>query len=846
LKPASLIHLYRIRLRSRIGTELLALAGVAVGVALVFAALVANASLTGAVRELTAGIVGRADFQLAARSAEGFDRQALRRVEAIPGAAAAPVAEARVNLVAGAGERRSVLLVGADRAASAIGGVLLRSTQLTAPRGPPGLFLPAPLAAGLGVEEGDGVRVETGGGVTRARVSGVLDDGEVGGLAESPVALAPLPLVQRLAGMEGRFSRVFVDAAGGREGEVETALREAAGDRLNLGPADGEAAVFERASYPASRSTALFSVLSALVGFLFALNAVLLSVPQRRRLIADLRTAGYPPASVVEVAILDALLLGIAGTAAGLALGEVASRQLFDSVPGYLTSAFAVGSQRSVTWQSAALAAAAGVLAACLAVLVPLRRFLRAGGSRRRLALPAPRRQGLVLVAGGAVLAVALAIAVLVPTLALAALAALLTSLLLLLGAWLRAALGAIASVCGRARSPVAILAGFELRAGSARLRTLALAGTGAVAVFAAVAIGGARVDLQRGLDGIAADLNRGAGVWIAFRGPTSIFATTAISMPPRRLREIEALRGVRAVRGSRGGFLDVGGNRVWVLAPDPSRVGWVLRRQVEAGDPALAADRLRGGGWVALSRGLGSELGVGVGDPVELPFPEPARLRTAALTDNFGWPGGAIVVGAPDYARASGSAAASSYGIRLRRGSSATVTAAAVRSILGPRSSLLAETVAERTRRQRAASRDGLSRLGQISALVLISSVLAMAASMAGLVWQRRPRFAALKLHGLGEGQLWGALLLEAGLLLAMGCLAGAAFGLVGQLILDRALGAITGFPVVYETAWQRALVVVCLLDLAAAAVLALPGWLAVRVSPREGPEEATAQPDP
>ena len=36
--------------------------------------------------------------------------------------------------------------------------------------------------------------------------------------------------------------------------------------------------------------------------------------------------------------------------------------------------------------------------------------------------------------------------------------------------------------------------------------------------------------------------------------------------------------------------------------------------------------------------------------------------------------------------------------------------------------------------------------------------------------------------------------------MLLGTGCLAGAVFGLCGQQLLDRALGAVTGFPVVHS----------------------------------------------
>jgi putative ABC transport system permease protein len=818
LRTGALFHLYRVRLRSRLGAELLALAGIAVGVALVFAALVANSSLTGAVRELSDAIGGRADFQLSAREASGFGRRVVAEVRGIRGAAAAPVVEARANVVGPRG-LRSVLLVGGYPRLHVRGG----------------LVLPPSLAAQLGLRAGRRAWVETGAGSARVAIAG---RGGLGGLGESPVALTSLPQAERLAAIRGRVSRIFVDAAPGREAAVEGELRRIAGNRLNLSAADHEVELFERASYPTSASTALFSALSALVGFLFAFNAALLAVPQRRRLIVDLRLAGYAPSTVLRVVLLDAALLGIAGSAAGLLLGEAATHLLFDSVPGYLSAAFAIGSRQIVTSQSIAAAAAAGLLAACAATILPLRGAMAGAEHPAPPGSGSPGRRPLLLGAGLACLALSALIAVFAPHLGLAGVATLLVAMLLLLSIWLRLIAGAFATACRRLRAPAALLAGLGLRSPGARTRTLGLAATGAVAVLATVSIGGARADLQRGLDGVSRNLDRGSGVWVAFRGATSIFGTTAIAVRPAQLHEIHALPGVRAVGRNRGSFLDVGRDRAWVLGPERPRIGGVLRHQVVAGGQEVAARRLRNGGWATLSQGLAAELGVGVGDRVDLPLPVPMPLRVAALTTNLGWPGGAIVLGAQAYARAWGSGAFSTLGIRLGKGAEPAKVAAMVQAVLGPRSPLRAETAAKRLRLQEATSRAGLSRLGQIAATVLISSALAMAAAMSGLIWQRRPAFAALRVQGIDRLELWRALLLECGLLIGAGCLFGAVFAVLGQVLLDRALASITGFPVIYRIALPTAARVAVGITVAAIAVLAIPGWLAVRVSPRGASE--------
>jgi putative ABC transport system permease protein len=835
VRLSSVIHLYRVRLRSRLVQELLALTGIAVGVGLVFAALVANTSLTGSVRQLTSSIVGDASMQLAARGADGFDERLLTDVQRIDGVtAAAPIVEARANLVGPEG-RRSVLLIGGDARFSRLGDTLLPHFTQAAIRRQEALALPEPLADDLGLSLAQSMDVELAPGSVPVPVGALLRERDVGTLIHSPVALASIPFAQRISGMDGRLTRIFVQPEPGREREVGSALRELAGDRLSVLPADADVAAFERAAYPTNQSTALFSVFSALVGFLFAFSAMLLTVPQRRRLVADLRMAGHEPWVLVQLLLFDALVLGTAGSLIGLALGDQLSRHLFDTTPGYLTSAFAIGSQRIVTWESVAIAGGAGVLAACVAVLAPLRDVL-ARQPHDRYSSRAARNEALVGAAGGACLLLAAAIVAVAPDAAMAGLVSLTLALLLLLPLLLRMVTAAFGAVGRRSRSPVPILAILELRSRTAQMRTLALAATGAIAVFATVSIGGAHADLERGLDASAREIDSNADVWVTFEGAANALATTPFEASRGKTAAIERLPGVRTVGRYRGGFLDVGDRRAWVLAPPRTAVAPIPPSQIREGDATAATRRLRAGGWVALSEAIADDYGIGVGDRVELPSPFPTRLRVAAVTTNLGWPSGAIVLNADDHRRGWGASAVSALHIGLDPGASPGLVRDRVERVLGPELPLRVETRSERTERHYGTARDALSRLSQISALVLISAILAMAAAMGGMIWQRRRTLAALKIHGYPEAELWRALLLESGLLLGTGCLIGAAFGLFGQVLLTRALEAVTGFPVVYSTAGLAAAAILGLVTVIAVAMLAIPGWLAVRVRPAPG----------
>jgi putative ABC transport system permease protein len=296
---------------------------------------------------------------------------------------------------------------------------------------------------------------------------------------------------------------------------------------------------------------------------------------------------------------------------------------------------------------------------------------------------------------------------------------------------------------------------------------------------------------------------------------------------------ELARLPGVRSVTVYRGGLLDWGERKVWVLAP-PDRASPLLPpSQILEGSLALASERLRGGGWVVLSQAIAAEHHLHIGASVTLPTPVPITLRVAALSTNIGWAPGAVTMTASEYARAWGSTDASAYNVLLDRGVGVAQIAGELERALGPSSGLSVQSAQAHAAEQNALSRQGLQRLTQIATLILVVAVLAMAAAIGNMVWQRRPRLAKLKLEGFPRGELWRTILLESILLLAVGCLMGAVFGLYGQQLLDRALANVINFPVVYSVAVLSALNSVVIVMLAAAVIVAIPGYLAAGVAP-------------
>lgn len=839
MRLSSAVRLYRVRLRARVAQELFAVLGIAIGVSLLFASQVANTSLNSSVRQLTSGIVGEMRFQIAARDSHGFDERLLAEAARLPGVrGVAPVLEQNANVVGPRGAQ-SVDLVGTDPRLAHLGGRLARRVGLLGLGRANVFVLPAPIGRKIGASSLQSVKVQLGSRTVAALLVPELLAGHMGALGQSPIALAPLRTVQRLAGMSGRLTSIFVRSPPRLDRPVRAELRRLVAGRLNVRPADFNNALFARAAGPVNQSTGLFSALSALVGFLFAFNALLLTVPQRRNLIHDLRLDGYTRGMIVEVLLLDALVLGALASGLGLLLGELLSAALFSSNPGYLSFAFPIGAQRTVTWSSIVAAVVGGMLAACTGVLAPLRAEMvkQPAGAGGTAAHPG-RLHARWLLGGASICLVGTTIILFAATqAAIVGVFSLTAALLLCLPTALDLAVRGGERLQRALSGAASYLALIELRSRSNRARSLAIAATGAIAVFGGVSIQGARGSLQRGLGASARGIDGRADLWVTPAGASNSFATT----PFKDLagHSLDRLTGVRAVRMYRGSFLDWGDRRLWIVAPPRDDARLIAPSQIVDGEATVAGARLRGHGWVVLSRAVAAQHHLHVGQAFIMPTPQPTSFRIAALSTNLGWSPGAVVLNADDYARAWGSEDPSAYQIDLVPGASLASVSREVKIALGPRSGLHVETRAARERLHDSQAAQGLSRLTQIRSLVLVAAILAMAAAMGAMIWQRRARLADMKVDGFSTGVLWRALLWESTLLLGVGCSLGALFGLYGQLLLGRALSHVNGFPVIESTQVPAALANFALITAVAVAIVAAPGYLAARVRASVGVQE-------
>jgi putative ABC transport system permease protein len=834
---ADLLYLYRARLRTRtlVVQELFAVLGIASGVALLFASQVASTSLTRSVRALTTQIVGNTEqLQLDSRGSGGVSQQLLHTVEMVPGVRSAlPVLEQQATVVGSRG-RRAVDLIGTDPKLAAAHDPQLRQFSQRQLEHQQAIALPAPLAEAVGANGLEPVKIEIGAKVTPTVVGATLHRHEIGGLIASPVAFAPVAYAQTLSGVGPRLTRIFVSAQPARLPGVRAALdRLAPGAGVVVEPADFDATLFQVAAAPESQSESIFSAISALVGFMFAITAILVTIPARRRLIAFVTPHGITWEATLQILLFDAAVLTVVACALGLGLGELLSTAVFHATPGYLGEAFPVGDDRVVTLTSVVLAVGGGLVAATLGVLWPIRDALTRSPANLERPTHEPSHRWAVarLTACGCLGAATAAILLLRPQSAVLGCVTLLLTLVCALPSLYDGVVWACNRAQGALHGAAMLLAVSELRSDRTRVRALAIVATAAIAIFASVAIDGAQANVHRGLDSSARALDTSAEVWVLPSPNTNTFAT--IPFTGVDVGSIARLPGVAAVGVFRGSFFDWGTRRLWVLAPPNTSTRPVPQNQLIGGSATVATREIRSGGWAVISQVLASAHHLHVGQAFVLPSPRPTVLRVAALSTNLGWPPGTVILNSTDYARAWASPAPSAYEIQTRPGASPSRVKGLIERLLGHNTGLGVETAAERQALHYGVATQGLARLTAILLLVLIAGAAAVGVALGSMIWQRRDAFADLGVQGYGPGVLWRWICTECAVIVGAGCLIGAAFGIVGQLLISHALAVVTGFPTSLEVGIPVAPTILALGLLSVVAAISLAAYLVARVAP-------------
>jgi putative ABC transport system permease protein len=396
----------------------LAVAGVALGVAVVLGVDLAGASARRAFDASTEMVMGRATHQVLPRSGRLDEAlyPALRkamRLHGDPAAAAAPSVEGALTF----GDGRRVLLLGLDPFVEApfrdelanAGGNVDFLVLLTEPGT---VALPEPLAAQLGAARGDRLEAVTAAGEVALLVAGTITPDPDRAAAASGYVFADIATAQELLGMTGALSRIDLIASD----ELAASLAALLPPEVEL----VESTARSRATFGMTRAFRLnltaLSLLAMLVGAFLIYSTMNFLVVRRTRTIGILRSVGVDRHGLVRAILSEALIVGIPGTLLGLAIGILLGSGLTGLVVRTIDDLYfrlRVDALALAAWPFAK-AAALGLGVTLLAALGPALEAAsippRAVLSRASMERRTRRRLPWLMAASGVALALALAL----------------------------------------------------------------------------------------------------------------------------------------------------------------------------------------------------------------------------------------------------------------------------------------------------------------------------------------------------------------------------------------------------------------------------------------------------
>ena len=244
------------------------------------------------------------------------------------------------------------------------------------PQGPKQVVLDAGTAAGENFRVGDMVAVSTLGAKRRYEVTGIATFGEVDSLGAATMAIWDLPTAQTLLHKEGRFDGISIAAKEGTSpDELVRAVQPLVPASLEVKDSEKQAAADAKETSGIVTIVRYFllgfGALALFVGAFVIFNTLSITVAQRTREFATLRTLGASRKQVMRSVVIEGLVIGLLASVVGLFAGVGIAKAL-TALGGDLPEAGLVFAPRTVL-----LSLALGTVITLLASIMPALRATR-------------------------------------------------------------------------------------------------------------------------------------------------------------------------------------------------------------------------------------------------------------------------------------------------------------------------------------------------------------------------------------------------------------------------------------------------------------------------------------
>ena len=824
----------------------LAVLGVALGVAVVVAVGLANTSAIRAFRLSSQTVTGSATDRIVG-GPEGVAERLYTRLRVDAGIErSAPIVDGYVEA---GGDTLQVL--GIDPFAASGSGGQLSGVNAGAIRTlliqPGALLLAHATAHRLGLKVGDRFTVRYAGRSHTAILAGLLPKED--GAAEDGLAITDISTAQVITRRIGRLSWIDLTLPHGVAGQHMRARISAllpAGTHLM--PTRTRTGALVQMTRAFRTNLTAMSLLALIVGMFLIYNTMTFTVLQRRQLIGMLRAMGVTRREVFATVLSEALLLGTIGTMAGLALGIGLGETLVQLVTRTINDLYFVVAVRRLLITPAPLAegVALGLSATLLASLVPaLEACGAAPGAAMRHSTIEQRAHALAprLALAGSALTIAALLLLVLPTrsliLGFTVLFMVIVGLALvapLAVAWMSSA---TRMLLGYAPGPAGgVVSRYALRGITASLSRTGVAIAAlmlavATTVGVGVMVGSFRATVQQWL---AATLRADIYVSVPQLDPGG----TPPTIDPKIIARITHIAGISGVTRGRRVSVESSRGLTQILAVDfaaghlprfrlkhgNAHVAWAefnADRAVLVSEPYAYRHRLHVGGQVRLRTARGYE-----------------SLPVAGVFYDYGSEQGIVLMHRRLYERDFGNHGISSLGLYLAPGVSMSKIISAVRAAAAHSQALFVRS----NRAIRSASIKVFDRTFAITnvlrMLAVVIAVVGILSALMALQLERSHELAVLRATGFTPTQVWGLVTVQTGFMGLCAGLLALPVGLVLALLLIQVINR-RAFGWSMQTLVMPGVLIQALILAVVAALAAgiYPGLRMARVSPADALRE-------
>ena len=370
-------------LRKHLLRSLLTVAGIVLGVAVFVGMHTANQSVLYAFRRTVDRVAGATQLQVTAGE-PGFPEDVLEKVQALPGIrVAVPVIEAIVQPeIPNAG---ALLILAVDMTGdrslrdysidegeeSVIDDPLVFLAQADS------IILTDAFAKQHGLGPNSKVPLRTMEGEKRFTVRGIMKSGGLTSAFGGNLAVMDVYAAQKVFGRGRRFDRIDIAVNEGlRPEDVRGRLASVLGAGFLVDAPDARGQQFESLSQIYAMTANITSLFALFIGLFLIFNTFSIAVTQRRTEIGILRALGATGAQIRTLFLAESTMLGILGSAAGIAIGIALARVFAGSVGQMLEDMYGVAQRAEEIAADPSLLATAmglGVATSLIAAWIPAR-----------------------------------------------------------------------------------------------------------------------------------------------------------------------------------------------------------------------------------------------------------------------------------------------------------------------------------------------------------------------------------------------------------------------------------------------------------------------------------------